>query len=720
MFQILSSKQLYCIYLCFKIVVMSAEFIPAAIQYSAQGVFFTAEASWRAASRNRNGGNSGYLGNFVKFEDYFENNQLLIPVHSSFVARLTMGAVKLVFHSSPRIDGVSVDPEPDWSFDALVSELNTLEAKLATTSVTSSQFQKTMPTWKRGGERGKPFVLRAQEFDLDDTESDDDGDNKALVPVKRFNCDKLYLSLSDSDDSDVSAFDVQPYLMDEGKEVETALFELAQEHQLRVNDEIRTKISALETALADESQNSTSALLRVEKYKESRQEQDKKLDTQYQRRIAEALDNHLTAVQRDRELRSQIEERKIRSDAAYEEAKRKVALQEERQQQEKAKAEAEAKLRAEEAKRAALEAERKAAMEAEKRAAAEAERRAEKEAVEGGAAGTFQKVTSGRTQQEAVVHSTDDASSVSNADTKESGNLYRAATSAVSLESGRLQKLKELCERNQAIRSSSNQDYTRYESHISRLIRQIRGVIDNVRSKSNDLVKLLRDPQCPQSISIEIFAKKFISYCANLGNAPFASGYVIVLVTSQVPAAMDVLLAELHRACLYTVPKHMVYKKSIFQSKESYFKAIGYREDGGKLESTQDYLNRLESYMKVYGALVQTEIQGVQNLHGLREGWAWLARFLNNLPANQYTAVSLNAFLQMAGFALFRRYKSQFVKLLNIISQNFLVDLKARQIPELTRTLLEIETYIKDKKFLEEPEGRRLEANLLSSKSVNY
>jgi len=49
----------------------------------------------------------------------------------------------------------------------------------------------------------------------------------------------------------------------------------------------------------------------------------------------------LTAVQQDRELRSQIEERKIRSDAAYEEAKRKVALQEEKQQQEKAKAEAE-------------------------------------------------------------------------------------------------------------------------------------------------------------------------------------------------------------------------------------------------------------------------------------------------------------------------------------------------------------------------------------------
>lgn len=57
---------------------------------------------------------------------------------------------------------------------------------------------------------------------------------------------------------------------------------------------------------------------------------------------AEALDNHLTAVQRDHELRSQIEERKIRSDAAYEEAKRKEkALQEEKVRQEKAKVESE-------------------------------------------------------------------------------------------------------------------------------------------------------------------------------------------------------------------------------------------------------------------------------------------------------------------------------------------------------------------------------------------
>lgn len=50
-------------------------------------------------------------------------------------------------------------------------------------------------------------------------------------------------------------------------------------------DGIRNKISALEIALLNESQNSISSLLRVEKFKDTRQELDKKFDTQYQRQM---------------------------------------------------------------------------------------------------------------------------------------------------------------------------------------------------------------------------------------------------------------------------------------------------------------------------------------------------------------------------------------------------------------------------------------------------
>ncbi|KAJ4710976.1 GLE1-like protein [Melia azedarach] len=552
---------------------------------------------------------------------------------------------------------------------------------------------------------------------ISDDEMEDDFQSKreevrdrSLVAVKRFSCDELYLNESDDSDSD-TALD-ESYLMDEVGLVEGALVELTHEHQLGVKEEIRSLISILETQLMSENEQSSSALARVEKYRDVRREIDRKLDTQYQRKIAEALDNHLTAVQRDHELKSQIEERKIRSDAAYEEAKRKErALQEEKLLQERAKAEAEmqAKLRAEEAKRAALEAEKRAAKEA-----------AEKEATEkpkGTTGGASEDGGSGRqVDGSSVVLGSQSKGSGYNGTKKlqSAGSVIRAAESALNIEQIRLQKLIECEEKNQSLTSSSNQDFSSYERHISRLIKQIKGTKDNVRTKASELIKIFNNPLCPQSISIAAFAKKVVSLGKSPNNAAFACGYVIVLVTSQVPQVIDLLLGEFNRACIYTVPKHIEYSQSAFESKEAYYKAIGYQEENGEIESLEDYLRRLESYMRLYAALIQTEIQGVHNAHGLKEGWTWLARFLNALPANIFTAVALNAFLQMAGFALFNKYKSQFRKILNVISDNFLNAMEARDGSKLNLVIKGIQSYIEDKKFLEEPEGRTLQASLLS------
>ncbi|KAK6252439.1 hypothetical protein QUC31_014159, partial [Theobroma cacao] len=645
------------------------------------------------------------------------------------------GVVKLEIRCPQTVNGIGLDPDPDWSFDALLPEIDSLEKKLNVSSSVPLPFTKTKSRefYAENGIKRSPnaFVMRISDEEFEDSEGEaEEVHDRGLVKATRFNCDEFYLSDDDSDNE--SSLQVQTYFMNEVGLVESALVELTHEHQLGVREEIRSKISSLETDFMNESEKSSSAHVKVDKYREARREVERKFDVQYQRRLAEALDNHLTAVQRDHELKSQIAERRIRSDAAHEEAKRREkALQEERLRQEKAKAEAEmqAKLKAEEAKRVALEAERRAAKEA-------AEREADK---------ASKANTSEVSQTEALGGPTATSSVVLNAQPKGSdadktmksysaGNMLRAAESALNLERERLQKLKELDERNQSLRSSSNEDFGSTERHIARLIRQIRGTKDNVRTKATELIKIFNNPRCPQTISIASFAKKVVSHCESPDNAAFACGHVIVLVTSQFPQAMDLLVAELQRACIYTVPKHISYSKSAFESKVAYWKAIGYREDDGKIESTKDYLKRLESYMKLYGALVQTEVAGGQNVHGLKEGWAWLARFLNALPANIYTAVALNAFLQwrhnfhwvnnrsgvlkMAGFALFRKYKSQFMKLLNIISENFLNALRAQQDPELRPIMAEIQSYLEDKKFLQEPEGRALQGSLLSSVMV--
>lgn len=642
------------------------------------------------------------------------------------IALLAMGAVKLELRCPQNENGIiAADPEPDWSFEALVSELNSLELKLNSSSIFPIPFTKTESRGLSNVKKGPTaFVMRVSDDEMEDVEREggvEEVYDRSLVAGSRFACDELYLS--DSDDE--SNLHDQFHLMDKAGVAEGAFFELTHEHQLAVKEEVRTQISVLETDLTHERKKSTSAIVRVEKYIEARREMDRKLDIQYQRNIAEALDNHMTAVQRDHEHRSQIEERRIRNEAAFEEARKEKALQEEKLRQEKAKAEAKVRLelaankRAEEAKIAALEDERRAAKEAAEREGIGASTRAATEVAPKEATGHQRDASLGILNAQLNGSKTDGTKKEQSA-----GNILKSAESALKLEQERLQKYKEFDEKTQALGQSSNKDFQRHEQQFARRIRQISGAKENVRTKGNELIKMFNDPLCPQPINVAIFVKKVVSYFEvdQPSKVTYACGHVIVFVASQVPYAMDLLLAELHRVCIYTVPKHIDYSKSAFKSKEDYYKMIGYREENGKIERTEDYLKRLACYMKLYAALVQTEADGVQNPHGLKEGWAWLARFLNALPANVYTAVALEVFLQVAGFALFRKYRSQFRKILKVISGNFLVALKAQgekvKEPKLKQVIGNIQYYVEKNEFLQEPEGWRMQGSLLSGSMV--
>ncbi|KAL9268141.1 mRNA export factor GLE1-like protein [Drosera capensis] len=156
------------------------------------------------------------------------------------------------------------------------------------------------------------------------------------------------------------------------------------------------------------------------------------------------------------------------------------------------------------------------------------------------------------------------------------GGGSRAAESALKDEEKRRLNYEELYKNIQTWMSSSNKDISSHERKISRVIRQISGSVENVRAKAKELLKILSDPGYPQFVSMVILAKK-------------------------VPQLMDILVAELHRVCIYTVPKHVVFSKSAFEERNVYFKAIGYREEDGKMEETDRYLARLESCMNFIG-----------------------------------------------------------------------------------------------------------------------
>ena len=120
------------------------------------------------------------------------------------------------------------------------------------------------------------------------------------------------------------------------------------------------------------------------------------------------------------------------------------------------------------------------------------------------------------------------------------------------------------------------------------------------------------------------------------------------------------------------------------------------------------------AYVKLYAAMIQTEIKGIRHPHGLAEGWKWLAMFLNTLPATTATAFALHAFLKMAGFALHKKYGSQFMKMLDVVSRQFIPTLKEQGSRVQPEAINYLHDYLNDKKHLTEPEGRHLAQHLQS------
>lgn len=68
----------------------------------------------------------------------------------------------------------------------------------------------------------------------------------------------------------------------------------------------------------------------------------------------------------------------------------------------------------------------------------------------------------------------------------------------------------------------------------------------------------------------------------------------------------------------------------------------------------------------------------------------------------------------MAGFALHKKYGLQFMKILDVISRHFIPALKAQGSKVQPEAINNLQNYLNDKIYLEEPEGQYLAQQLLS------
>ncbi|CAF1861051.1 unnamed protein product, partial [Brassica napus] len=136
-----------------------------------------------------------------------------------------------------RVDGISIDPEPNSNFDSLLSEIESVEKKLNVFSKFPQPFtQTTLGMGRRGG----GFVMRVSEDEMEsdvDEESDEEEEEKDHSQIctkgKHFACDELYLSFCAYSDESDDEFDCEPesFLLSKMGLAESALYEVINDHQ---------------------------------------------------------------------------------------------------------------------------------------------------------------------------------------------------------------------------------------------------------------------------------------------------------------------------------------------------------------------------------------------------------------------------------------------------------------------------------------------------------
>eukprot|EP00899_Mesostigma_viride_P008839 jgi/Mesvir1/17957/Mv13003-RA.1 len=292
------------------------------------------------------------------------------------------------------------------------------------------------------------------------------------------------------------------------------------------------------------------------------------------------------------------------------------------------------------------------------------------------------------------------------------------------------------------------------ERRIVLQIQQISATVSQVRAKVSDIVAMFREvppTQQPQhNYALRTFASKLLAQCESqvqkLPTFAFPLAYVTTAVCAQVPGLADIILALFHRACPLTVPKYTPYLERAYPSKEAYCELIGMKKkkvdgvDSDVLESTDDYVGRMQGYVCLYAAILQVDAAGgamggagprggfmqPQPLAGgapvpgfcLAHAWAWLARLLNHLPPNRQVGAALHEFLKVAGYRVGKAYGQQAGKLMRVVGGEFLPALKgvaATKDADARAVCTRLEAYLSERAYLQEPEGRTLPEMDLSS-----
>ncbi|XP_011561447.3 mRNA export factor Gle1 [Plutella xylostella] len=214
----------------------------------------------------------------------------------------------------------------------------------------------------------------------------------------------------------------------------------------------------------------------------------------------------------------------------------------------------------------------------------------------------------------------------------------------------------------------------------------------HMRDKYDKLSKLLRGErvqvldifvqatQHPQGLFYvtALLAKKIVRQgdllVSSNPEAAFPLASVTVALLAQFPEFGKLLEAYFHRECPYLVPMFLPQKQG--QTDKEFYMSRGYTyNDEGVVEKQDKFLKRMSGIFRLKCAIwiAQTpRFVNAPNPHGLKDGWKWLASFINLRPEPDISATLIHDFFAVCGSEFLKCYGRQFTKIIKVISTDYL------------------------------------------------
>ncbi|KAG0203114.1 hypothetical protein BGX28_004509 [Mortierella sp. GBA30] len=203
--------------------------------------------------------------------------------------------------------------------------------------------------------------------------------------------------------------------------------------------------------------------------------------------------------------------------------------------------------------------------------------------------------------------------------------------------------------------------------------------------------------KCLQQIENEALVK----------SAPaFPVAHVVVLLFTNHPRFLELLMARFVKKCPYVIPKYFPHDPN--DTQEAYLKKLGYKRTDAGWEKEDKYNARQCAIFTLYCAIMQTTaIQG-QNAYPLSHAWTWMARIMN-MPPWPITSSLINVFLEVCGDKYLRTYGAQARKVIQLLMNDFLPLVPEAGKSGTTRLKIQLEQMLKNGWNIDPPEGREFD-----------